>query len=74
MASRVPVLSGRAVVRTFEKFGCKVDRQKASHIVLTKSGEIVSLSVPDHREIARGTLRSLNRATNLTVDQFVAAV
>jgi predicted RNA binding protein YcfA (HicA-like mRNA interferase family) len=51
-----------------------VSRQAASHIILTKSGEIVTLSVPDHREVARGTLRSLIRAANLTVDEFKAAM
>lgn len=66
-------MSGRAVVRAFEKIGWSVDRQKASHIVMTKSGEIVSLSVPDHKEVARGTLRSLIRAANLTVEEFVSA-
>jgi predicted RNA binding protein YcfA (HicA-like mRNA interferase family) len=74
MASSIPVLSGRQVVRAFEKFGWQVARQKASHIIMTKAGEIVTLSVPDHKEVARGTLRSLIRWANLTVDDFVGAV
>ena len=41
---------------------------------MTKPGELVTLSVPDHKEVARGTLRSLIRSANLTVDEFVAAV
>ena len=72
MAS-LPVLSGRDVVKAFESFGWKVSRQSSSHIIMTKEGEIVTLSVPDHREVARGTLRSLIRAANLTVDEFVSA-
>ena len=71
MVSQVPVLSGRDAVRVFVKFGWTVARQKASHIILTKPGEIVTLSVPDHREVARGTLRSLIRNANLTVQEFV---
>jgi predicted RNA binding protein YcfA (HicA-like mRNA interferase family) len=74
MGSRVPVLSGRDVVKTFERFGWTVARQASSHIILTKAGEIVSLSVPDHKEVARGTLRSLIRSANLTVEQFTAAL
>jgi len=42
--------------------------------VLVKPGEIATLSVPDHKEVARGTLRSLIRAANLTVQEFVEAV
>lgn len=73
MAS-IPALSGQQVVRVFESFGWSVARQKGSHVIMTKEGETVTLSVPDHREVARGTLRSLIRAANLTVDQFVAAI
>jgi predicted RNA binding protein YcfA (HicA-like mRNA interferase family) len=74
MSSSLPVMSGREVVRAFEKLGWQVARQKASHIVLTKTGEIVTLSVPDHREVARGTLRSLIRSANVTVQDFIQAV
>jgi len=74
MGSRLPVISGREAVRTFEKLGWTVARQASSHIVMTKSGEIVTLSVPDHKEVARGTLRGLIRSANLTVEEFVAAV
>jgi predicted RNA binding protein YcfA (HicA-like mRNA interferase family) len=69
-----PVLSGAEVVRAFERFGWRVVRQRGSHIILIKGGEVVSLSVPNHREVARGTLRSLIRSANLTVDQFLAAL
>jgi predicted RNA binding protein YcfA (HicA-like mRNA interferase family) len=41
---------------------------------MTKQDETVTLSVPDHGEVAKGTLRSLIRAANLTVDEFVAAI
>lgn len=74
MASKLPVLSGREVVRVFGAFGWQAVRQAGSHIILTKAGEMATLSVPDHKEVARGTLRSLIRSANLTVDEFVAAV
>ncbi len=73
MAS-LPVLSGRETVKVFETFGWKVSRQSSSHIIMTKEGEMVTLSVPDHKEVARGTLRSLIRAANLTVDEFASAI
>ena len=69
----LPTLSGREVVRAFERFGWAVARQSSTHIIMTKAGEVASLSVPDHREVAKGTLRSLIRAANLTVDQFTSA-
>lgn len=74
MAWSIPVLSGREVVRAFQRFGWQVARQKASHIILIKPGHIATLSVPDHKEVARGTLRSLIRDADLTVQEFVRAV
>jgi hypothetical protein len=41
---------------------------------MVKEREMATLSVPDHREIAKGTLRTLIRAAGLTVSEFVAAV
>jgi len=70
----LPVLSGREVVRAFQKLGWEVARQRGSHIILTKPGSYVTLSVPDHREVARGTLRSLIRSAAITVEEFVAAL
>ena len=67
----LPVLSGRKVVRAFEKLGWQVARQRGSHIIMVKDGENVTLSIPDHKEVAKGTLRSLIRAAGITVDEFV---
>ena len=70
MAS-LPVISGSETVKVFERFGWTVARQTSSHIIMTKEGQIASLSIPNHKEVARGTLRSLIRSANLTVDEFV---
>lgn len=74
MSSALPVLSGREVVRVFEQFGWQFARQSASHIILVKEGELATLSIPDHNEVAKGTLRSLIRTAGLTVKEFVSAV
>jgi predicted RNA binding protein YcfA (HicA-like mRNA interferase family) len=58
--SELPVLSGRDVMRAFSRDGWQLARQRGSHMILVKAGQIASLSVPDHREIARGTLKSLS--------------
>lgn len=71
---KLPVLSGREVVRAFEKLGWRVARQRGSHIILIKPGEIATLSVPDHREVAKGALRGLIRNANLTVSGFSSAL
>ncbi len=70
----LPVLSGQETVRVFETLGWKVARQQGSHIVLIKVGHAATLSIPNHREVAKGTLRSLIRSAGLTVDEFAAAL
>ncbi|MBF0230369.1 MAG: type II toxin-antitoxin system HicA family toxin [Desulfamplus sp.] len=71
MAPSLPILSGREVVRLFKSLGWQVARQSGSHIIMVKDGEISTLSVPEHREVAKGTLRSLIRASGLTVAEFI---
>lgn len=68
---RLPVISGRDAVRAFERAGWKVSRREGSHIILTKAGMTITLSIPDHREIRRGTLRSLIRKAGLTIEEFM---
>lgn len=67
----LPKLSGRAAVRAFGRDGWELARQKGSHMILVKANHWATLSVPDHREVAPGTLRSLIRASGLTVEQFL---
>ena len=50
--------------------GWHVARQRGSHIILVKTGSIATLSIPDHKEVARGTLRGLIRAADMLVDDF----
>lgn len=69
--SRLPILSGREVVKALSKIGYELDRQRGSHIILR---QIVQphrrITVPDHDEIAKGTLRAIIREVGLTVDEF----
>lgn len=70
MAGDLPVCSGAEAVRAFEGAAWRVLRRHGSHVIMGKHGEIVVLSVPQHRELDRGTLRSLIRAAGLTVSEF----
>ena len=67
----LPVISGAQAVKAFSRAGWRLNRQRGSHAILIKLGHIASLSVPQHRELAPGTLRSLIRSSGLTVDEFV---
>ena len=70
----VPVLRPSEVVKAFRKLGWEIARQRGSHIIMTKPGHIATLSIPEHSEVARGTLRGLIFKAGLTVEQFLEAL
>lgn len=70
--AKLPLVSGAEAARAFGRVGYAVDHQEGSHIILRKDGPPHRrLSVPNHKEPAKGTLRSLIRAAGLSVDEFV---
>lgn len=70
--SVLPALSGREVVRALRKIGYEQDRQKGSHIVMRQTAyPYRRIVVPDHREVAKGTLRAIIRKVGLSVEEFI---
>ena len=70
----LPVVSGQEARCAFERLGWTFRRKTGSHMILTKAGSIVSLSIPDYRELAPGTLGKLIRLAGVSVEQFRIAV
>ncbi len=69
--SKLPVVSGRQLCKILGKLGYLIDHQTGSHIILRqKDTPHRRLTVPDHRELARGTLRAIIRQAGLTIDEF----
>ena len=69
----LPRLSGKEVVEAFERLDWEVVRRRSSHIIMVKEGHMATLSIPDHKEVAQGTLRSLIRSSGMTIDEFIKA-
>ena len=67
--SRLPVCSGQDAVRAFRTVGYEVDHQTGSHIIL-RHPQGRRLTVPNHRELAKGTLRVLIREAGLSKEEF----
>ncbi len=67
--SRLPVCSGQDAIRVFQEVGYAVDHQTGSHVIL-RHPQMRRLTVPNHRELAKGTLRALIREAGLTKEQF----
>jgi predicted RNA binding protein YcfA (HicA-like mRNA interferase family) len=69
----VPLLPPSDIIKRFQRLGWQIVRQKGSHIIMTQPGHIATLSIPNHQEVARGTLRSLIAKAGLTIEQFLDA-
>ena len=65
-------MSGKAAAKAFERAGWQRIGQVGSHLMLNKPGVRANLSVPQHKELSIGTLRSLIRCVGMIVDEFVA--
>jgi predicted RNA binding protein YcfA (HicA-like mRNA interferase family) len=69
--SRLPVISGRQAVSALQGVGYEVDHQTGSHIILRQTATPHRrLTVPDHKELAKGTLRGIIGEAGLSVDEF----
>ncbi|MCY7322793.1 MAG: type II toxin-antitoxin system HicA family toxin [Phormidesmis sp. CAN_BIN36] len=70
--SKLPIVSGADCVRALEKIGFVVDRQRGSHIILVREDPRTTVSIPNYKELDRGTLRAIPRQVGLSVDEFSA--
>ena len=70
MTDKLPIHSGKDVIKAPGKQGYTVNDQMGSRIHL-RHPVMSSLTVPNHPEIARGTLRIIIRDADLTVEKFL---
>ena len=66
----LPVISGNACITALAKLGYTIVRQKGSHVRLACAGRS-PVTVPLHGQLDRGTLRSILRTAEISVDDFV---
>ena len=62
-------ISGRTAIKILEKNGYVVLRQKGSHVVLSKTTSLRKRTVviPVHKELAKGTLRSIANQSGISI-------
>lgn len=65
-------MSGAQVCGILEKNGFREVRRRGSHVVmqLEAGGTTVTVPVPDHKEIRKGTLLSIIRQSGLPKAEF----
>ena len=57
---KLPVVSGKDVIKALSKIGFEHVRTKGSHAIMNKQTEKgkITIPVPLHNELAKGTLKS----------------
>lgn len=70
--SRLPQVSGSDVVQALQKLGFTVRRQQGSHIIMRRDEPFSQTVVPNHKQIDRGTLRSILRQSEITAEELIA--
>ena len=71
---RLPAISAKKVIKALEKHGFKVYRQTGSHIHLWNEVRNLVVTVPNHQELAKGTLISIMKQARLKRKEFIAAL
>lgn len=66
---KLPVVSGSKVIKALMKMGYYVREQEGSHIHLRHPFR-KPLTIPNHKEIAKGILRQIIKNIGLTVEEF----
>jgi len=70
--SKLPQISGKDLVKALGKIGYEKDWQRGSHIILRLNiSPFRRVTIPNHKEIAKGTLRAIVKQVGLTVDELI---
>lgn len=71
--AKLPVLSGTQVIQLLSQLGFIKVAQKGSHVKLkgVRNGKKRVVIVSLHKELATGTLASILRQANLSIEEFI---
>ena len=69
---KLPVVSGKEVIKVLNKIGFRQTRQRGDHVIMRKDEpQKTVVPVPLHKSIAKGTLLSIIHKANLTKEEFI---
>jgi predicted RNA binding protein YcfA (HicA-like mRNA interferase family) len=73
MGSKYPVLKPEEIISALQKVGFRVVSQKGSHIKMKSDGLVERVVIiPNHDEVAKGTLHSILQQAGLLLEEFLA--
>jgi len=68
--AKLPIISGRRLIKVLSKSGYREVRQRGSHIRLECPNR-KSVTVPDYKTIDRSLLRKILRDAELAIEEFI---
>ena len=71
---KLPVLSANKVVKALKRAGFKIVRQSGSHIHLWHNKRRILVTVPNHKELAKGTLNAIIKQSKMNREEFLSLV
>ena len=71
---KLPIISGLKIVKALNKIGFEHIRTSGSHMILTKKNDNgkVTIPIPNHKELAKGTLKAIIKQAGLKLEDFLA--
>lgn len=69
---KLPVLSAKDVIKVLAKSGFLVHRQTGSYIHLWNEDQRLLVTVPNHQELAKGTLISIMKQAKMEREVFLS--
>jgi predicted RNA binding protein YcfA (HicA-like mRNA interferase family) len=70
MSPKPPLLSGREIVKAFQRIGYHRVDQRGSHIKIRNDTTQITLIIPDHKEVDRWTLKGILKDAEISVEEF----
>ena len=69
MGSKYPILSPKQIISALEKKGFVFVKQRGSH--MKYQNEQYTVIIPNHSEVAKGTLKSILSMANIELEEFL---
>ena len=67
---QLPIISADQCIKALQREGFIIARQRGSHITMKHPERRIAVIVPNHRELRKGTLKTIINQAGLTVEEF----
>jgi len=70
---KLPIVSGIKIVKALSKLDFEHIRTSGSHMILTrtKNGMKITIPVPNHKTLAKGTLKSIMKQVGINLEELL---